>query len=157
VLDIGFGEVIVIAILALLVFGPDRLPKVAADAARALRNVREMATAARRELTDAAGLEGDEELATTLRDLRDLDPRRLLKGDGEGATASARGGGESASGGPGASSTGSASPGAASGGSAAAVLPEAVPGQASSTDGDSGPTSGAPPASPGPGADPDWT
>ena len=80
-LDIGLGEVLVIAVIALLIFGPDRLPKVAADAARTLRQVRAMAAAARKDLSDAAGLSGDEELAQTFRDLRDLDPRRVL-GDG---------------------------------------------------------------------------
>lgn len=77
-LDIGLGEVALIAVLALLVFGPDRLPKVAADAARALRQVREMASAARRDLVDAAGVEQDEELSGVLSDLRELDPRRVL-------------------------------------------------------------------------------
>jgi sec-independent protein translocase protein TatB len=76
--DIGLGELVVIAAIALLVFG-DRLPKVAADAARALRQVRQMATAARKDLADAAGLEGDPELASAVRDLRDLDPRRVLE------------------------------------------------------------------------------
>lgn len=73
--DIGLGELIVIAILALLVFGPDRLPKVAADAARTLRHVRQLAAAARRDLVDAAGLEDDPEVVAAL---RDLDPRRVM-------------------------------------------------------------------------------
>ena len=78
-LDIGLGEVLLIAVLALLVFGPDRLPKVAADAARTLRQIRQMASAARRELSDAAGLQ-DDDLTDAVRDLRDLDPRRALLG-----------------------------------------------------------------------------
>ena len=73
------GEVLLIAVLALLVFGPDRLPKVAADAARTLRQIRQMASAARRELSDAAGLQ-DDDLTAAVRDLRDLDPRRALLG-----------------------------------------------------------------------------
>jgi Tat protein translocase TatB subunit len=77
--DIGLGEIIVIVVIALLVFGPDRLPKVAADAARTLRQVRQLAASARRDLVDAAGLEGDEEMAQTMRDLRELDPRRALQ------------------------------------------------------------------------------
>ncbi|MCX6422607.1 MAG: twin-arginine translocase TatA/TatE family subunit [Actinobacteria bacterium] len=32
--DIGIGEIIVLAILGLVVFGPERLPKAAADAGR---------------------------------------------------------------------------------------------------------------------------
>jgi sec-independent protein translocase protein TatB len=79
VLDIGLGELLLMAVLALLVFGPERLPKVAADAARTLRQVRRMATEARRDLADAAGIEGDPELSAAVRDLRDLDPRRVLE------------------------------------------------------------------------------
>ena len=78
--DIGLGEIIVIVVVALLVFGPDRLPKVAADAARMLRQVRVMAASARKDLVDAAGLEDDGEMAQTVRDLRDLDPRRAMQG-----------------------------------------------------------------------------
>ncbi len=78
--DIGLGEIIVIVVIALLVFGPDRLPKVAADAARLLRQVRVMAASARKDLVDAAGLEDDGEMAQTVRDLRDLDPRRAMQG-----------------------------------------------------------------------------
>ena len=78
--DIGLGEIIVIVVIALLVFGPDRLPKVAADAARTLRQVRQMAASARKDLVDAAGLEDDAEMAQAVRDLRDLDPRRAMQG-----------------------------------------------------------------------------
>jgi Tat protein translocase TatB subunit len=78
--DIGLGEIIVIVVIALLVFGPDRLPKVAADAARMLRQVRVMAASARKDLVDAAGLDDDGEMAQTVRDLRDLDPRRAMQG-----------------------------------------------------------------------------
>ena len=76
--DISFGEILIIAVLALLVFGPDRLPKVAADAGRTIRQLRAMVTAARKDLSDAAGLESDGELGATL---RDLDPRTILRGD----------------------------------------------------------------------------
>ncbi|MGB7982716.1 MAG: twin-arginine translocase TatA/TatE family subunit [Candidatus Nanopelagicales bacterium] len=76
--DFGFGEIVTIVVIALLVFGPDRLPKMAADAGRMLRQVRQMAANARADLVDAAGLENDPELSQTMRDLRDLDPRRGL-------------------------------------------------------------------------------
>lgn len=76
-LDIGLGEMLLIAVLALLVFGPDRLPKVAADAARLLRQVRQISADARRNLVEAAGtLDEDGELAATVREIRNLDPRR---------------------------------------------------------------------------------
>jgi sec-independent protein translocase protein TatB len=76
--DISFGEILIIAVLALLVFGPDRLPKVAADAGRTIRQLRAMVTAARKDLSDAAGLDSDGELGATL---RDLDPRTILRGE----------------------------------------------------------------------------
>lgn len=82
-LDIGLGEVIIIAIIALLVFGPEKLPKMAADAAKTLRQVRQMASAARKDLSDAAGLHDDAGLGQTVRDIQSLDPRRALRGLGD--------------------------------------------------------------------------
>lgn len=67
-----------IGVLGLLVFGPERLPKAAADAGRLLRQARQAAAAARQELADAAGLD-DDELNRTLSDLKDLDPRRAVR------------------------------------------------------------------------------
>jgi Tat protein translocase TatB subunit len=77
--DIGFGEILVIVVLALLVFGPDRLPTVASDAARTLRRARRMAADARKDLVDASGISDDDEIAQTVRDLRELDPRNVMK------------------------------------------------------------------------------
>ena len=74
--DIGIGEIIVIGVIGLLVFGPERLPRAAADAAKWLRQIRGMATGARRELADSAGLDLSEAVDTE-KDLRDLHPRRL--------------------------------------------------------------------------------
>ncbi len=71
--DIGTGEVLVLAVAALLVFGPERLPKIAAQAGRALRQIREMAAGARRDLREQLGPEfGD-------LDVRDLDPRSFVR------------------------------------------------------------------------------
>jgi sec-independent protein translocase protein TatB len=75
--DIGLGEIAIIAVVGLLVFGPDRLPKAAADAARMVRNLRAMATSARRDLVDAAGLDTDD-TKQTLRDLGQFHPKRLV-------------------------------------------------------------------------------
>jgi len=79
VFDIGLGEILILAVLGLLVFGPERLPRAAADAARTLRNVRAMASNARKDLADSAGVDfsGAQE---TLRDLQDLHPRRMVAG-----------------------------------------------------------------------------
>jgi len=74
--DIGIGEILLIGVLALLVFGPDRLPKAAADAGRWVRNLREMASGARKDLADSAGLDFSDAI-DTVRSLQDLHPRRI--------------------------------------------------------------------------------
>jgi sec-independent protein translocase protein TatB len=74
--DIGIGEILLIGALALLVFGPDRLPKAAADAGRWVRNLREMASGARKDLADSAGLDLSDAM-DTVRSLQDLHPRRI--------------------------------------------------------------------------------
>lgn len=70
---IGFGELVVIAFLAVLVFGPDRLPELAKQAGQFARKMRNFANNARDELRaelgpDYADLE-----------LRDLDPRTIVR------------------------------------------------------------------------------
>src|SRR5262249_52347579 len=47
----------VLAIIAIVIFGPDQLPKAAAQAGRALRELRRMAEGARRDLTEGLGPE----------------------------------------------------------------------------------------------------
>jgi sec-independent protein translocase protein TatB len=42
--NFGLGEIAVLALLGLLVFGPEKLPKAAADAFRVIRQLRTMAT-----------------------------------------------------------------------------------------------------------------
>lgn len=74
--DIGLGEILLLAVVGLLVFGPEKLPKAAADAGRLLRQLREMATGARRDLADSAGLDMSE-AHSALKDIADLHPRRL--------------------------------------------------------------------------------
>lgn len=71
--DVSPWELIAIAVIGLLVFGPDKLPKLAADGARLLREIRRMATGAQQELRDSLG----PELADL--NLSDLDPRSFVK------------------------------------------------------------------------------
>jgi sec-independent protein translocase protein TatB len=73
VFDIGTGELLALAVLALLVLGPEKLPEYAAEAARFIRQLRKMANEARTEVTRELGpeLEG--------LDLRDLNPRSLVR------------------------------------------------------------------------------
>ena len=71
--DIGFGELIVIAFVAVLVFGPDKLPELAKQAGQMARKVRDFANAARDELRSELGPEYAD------LELRDLDPRTIVR------------------------------------------------------------------------------
>ncbi|PZS19034.1 MAG: twin-arginine translocase subunit TatB [Pseudonocardiales bacterium] len=77
--NIGPMELIVLAVVGLIVLGPDRLPGLAKDAARMIRTLRDLATGARTQLRDELG----PEFADV--DLRNLNPRtaisRALLGD----------------------------------------------------------------------------
>lgn len=72
--DMGIGELLIIGVVGLIIFGPDRLPKVAAQAAQFLRQFRDQANQAKASIIEAADID-----ESTLRDLRDLDPRRTLR------------------------------------------------------------------------------
>ena len=70
---IGIPEMMVIAIVAMLAFGPEKLPDLARQAGKAVRQMRQFANTARDELRaelgpDYADLE-----------LRDLDPRVIAR------------------------------------------------------------------------------
>lgn len=54
---LGWGEMLVIIVVALFVFGPERLPQVAGDAARMLRKLRELAQGATADLKSELGPE----------------------------------------------------------------------------------------------------
>lgn len=85
---IGGTEAVVLLIIAMIVLGPERLPRFAADAARFLRDLRAMADRARSDVTRELGPEFEDI------DVRDLDPRRFvsrhLLGDDEEAQATKR-------------------------------------------------------------------
>jgi Tat protein translocase TatB subunit len=57
VFDIGVGELAVIAVVALLVFGPDRLPEMARQAGGWLRDLRRAVASARSEMSDSLGVD----------------------------------------------------------------------------------------------------
>ncbi len=75
--DIGMGELMLLAVVGLLVFGPERLPRAAADAARMLRNLKAMASTARKDLADASGVDLAE-TKETLKELQSYHPKRLV-------------------------------------------------------------------------------
>lgn len=66
--SIGWGEIVVLVLAALFIFGPDRLPDLAKDAASGLKKVREAMTGVRAQV--------DESLGDDLAKLRDLDLRQ---------------------------------------------------------------------------------
>lgn len=70
---LGWGEIVVLIIVGLIIFGPDRLPKAAADAARILRQLRAMAHNATADLRAELG----PEMADL--DLASLHPRRIMQ------------------------------------------------------------------------------
>lgn len=71
--DIGLPEFAVLALIALFVFGPDRLPDVARQAGRFARQIKQMATAARSQISEELGPEFKD------LDLRDLNPKTLVQ------------------------------------------------------------------------------
>jgi sec-independent protein translocase protein TatB len=73
VFGIGLPEMMVLAIVGLIVLGPERLPGLARDAARMLRSLREMATGAREQLREELGPEFAD------LDLTNLNPRRAVQ------------------------------------------------------------------------------
>ena len=72
-LDFGAGELVGLAILAMILIGPERLPNLAVDAAKFVKRIREMASKATEELKDNLG-PGFEDLKPT-----DLNPKSFIK------------------------------------------------------------------------------
>jgi sec-independent protein translocase protein TatB len=73
VFGVGLPEFLVIFVVAIVVFGPDRLPEFARQAGRFVRQVRHFTQAARDDLRNELGPEfADLELS-------DLDPRKAVR------------------------------------------------------------------------------
>jgi sec-independent protein translocase protein TatB len=73
VFGIGLMEIAVVVVVAILVFGPDRIPDFARQAGQIARQVRRMANNARDELRAELGPEYAD------LELRDLDPREIVR------------------------------------------------------------------------------
>ena len=69
--DLSLPKLLVLAVIALVVFGPDELPAIAAQAGRALRDLRQIAAGAMNDLQEGLG----PELADF--EIEDLNPKRL--------------------------------------------------------------------------------
>lgn len=70
---VGLPELAVIALIAVLVAGPERMPDLARQAGRMVRQLRLLATSARDELRSELGPEFAD------LELRDLDPREIVR------------------------------------------------------------------------------
>ena len=98
--DLSIGKILVLAVIALVVFGPDQLPKLASQAGRTLRELRRMADGATRDLREGLGPEFSDF------DVRDLHPGNFVRkhlfddpdGDADGTSGMAESEGEYAAG-----------------------------------------------------------
>ena len=72
-LDINAPEFVLLVVLAIILFGPERLPDLARKAARVIRYVRTMASSAQQQLSKELGPEFEN------MDLRDLHPRTFVQ------------------------------------------------------------------------------
>jgi sec-independent protein translocase protein TatB len=73
VFDLSVTKLLVLAVIALIVFGPHELPKIARQAGRALRDLREIAEGAKADLREGLGPEFQDF------DFDDLNPRRFVQ------------------------------------------------------------------------------
>jgi sec-independent protein translocase protein TatB len=73
VFDLSIPKLLVLAVIALVVFGPNELPKIASQAGRALRDLRRIAEGAKNDLREGLGPEfADFEI-------EDLHPKRFVQ------------------------------------------------------------------------------
>jgi sec-independent protein translocase protein TatB len=73
VFDLSLTKLLVLAVIALVVFGPHELPKIAQQAGRALRDLRRIAEGAKADLREGLGPEFQDF------DFEDLNPRRFVR------------------------------------------------------------------------------
>jgi len=73
VFDLSITKILVLAVIALIVFGPNELPKVASQAGRMLRDLRRIAEGAKADLRDGLGPEFQDF------DFQDLNPKTFVR------------------------------------------------------------------------------
>jgi sec-independent protein translocase protein TatB len=73
VFDLSISKLLVLAVIALVVFGPKELPKIASQAGRALRDLRRIAESAKNDLREGLG----PEFANF--EIEDLNPKRFVQ------------------------------------------------------------------------------
>jgi sec-independent protein translocase protein TatB len=73
VFDLSLTKLLVLAVIALVVFGPKELPRISQQAGRALRDLRRIAEGAKSDLRDGLGPEFQDF------EFEDLNPRRFVQ------------------------------------------------------------------------------
>ena len=71
--DLSIPKLLVLAVIALVIFGPHELPKIASQAGRALRDLRKIAEGAKNDLREGLGPEFSDF------DIEDLNPKRFVQ------------------------------------------------------------------------------
>lgn len=71
--DLSIPKILVLAVLGLMIFGPEQLPRIASQAGQALRDLRRLADRARTDLTESLGPEFADF------DFNDLNPRAFVR------------------------------------------------------------------------------
>ena len=71
--DLSITKILVLAVIALIVFGPNELPKVASQAGRMLRDLRKIAEGAKADLREGLGPEFQDF------DFEDLNPKTFVR------------------------------------------------------------------------------
>ena len=71
--DLNFTKILILAVIALVIFGPDQLPKLARQAGQALRDLRRIAENAKADLQEGLGPEFRDF------DINDLHPKNFVR------------------------------------------------------------------------------
>ena len=71
--DLSIPKLLILAVIALVIFGPNELPKMASQAGRALRDLRRIAEGAKNDLREGLGPEFADF------DIEDLNPKRFMQ------------------------------------------------------------------------------
>ena len=71
--DLSISKLLILAVIALIIFGPNELPKIAGQAGRALRDLRRIAEGAKNDLREGLGPEFSNF------EIEDLNPKRFVQ------------------------------------------------------------------------------
>jgi sec-independent protein translocase protein TatB len=71
--DLSITKILILAVLGLVIFGPEQLPRLASQAGRALRDLRRLADSARSDLSESLGPEFRDF------DFNDLNPKAFVR------------------------------------------------------------------------------